>query len=305
MLWRAAMWAHNVEPPVCIGWIEAMSQRYGSTLLQSNMYHCREFLCAIGITTAFRMTEIDASFLTALVHPRRVSMNKQWTACSLCWLDSWDSIWHTSLMKWFFVPVILVPVGGVQERKTKRDLHVAACRSWIQFRDQVDQVDKDFEHAYTLLMQQKVNQTNCIQLMVQGVLASLFQCLAVFQFWLQFKRGRVWPSTLAAVLYRQCGHRNTYAGLWHLLLAGYAIKCQDQKIKKRIWSKKYEAMSLFWPHFSSWQSLEILSLSWRRVTSGERWIVYWIPTGEGGKVMQSQPLGRTFVKADDFRFASL
>ena len=129
-----------------------MSQRYGSVLLQSNMYHCREFLCAIGITTAFCMTEIDASFLTALVHPRRVSMNKQWTACGLCWLDSWDSIWHTSLMKWFFVPVILVPVGGVQERKTKRDLHVAACRSWIQFRDQVDQVDKDFEHAYTLLM---------------------------------------------------------------------------------------------------------------------------------------------------------
>lgn len=91
---------------------------------------------------------------------------------------------------------------------------------------------------YIAYMQHKVNQTNCIQLMVQGVLASLFQSLAVFQFWLQFKRGRVWPSTLAAVLCRQCGHRNTYAGLWHLLLAGYAIKCQDQKIKKRIWSKK-------------------------------------------------------------------
>ena len=253
------------------------------------------------------MTEIDASCLTALVHPRRVSMNKQWTACSLCWLDSWDSIWHTSLMKWFFVPVILVPVGGVQERKTKRDLHVAACRSWIQFRDQVDKVDKDFEFwacLYIAYMQRKVNQTNCIQLMVQGVLASLFQCLAVFQFCLQFKRGRVWPSTLAAVLYRQCGHRNTYAGLWHLLLAAYAIKCQDQKIKKRIWSKKiwsYEAMSFFWPHFSNWQSLEILAGS--PPARGESCIGYLLE--REGRLCNLSHLEEPLLKADDFGFASL
>lgn len=91
-LWHRPRCSHvgsnNVEPPVCIGWIEAMSQRYGTILLQSNMYHCREFLGAIGITTSVLYDWIDALFLAACVHPRSISMNKTMNSLrlTLTWL---------------------------------------------------------------------------------------------------------------------------------------------------------------------------------------------------------------------------
>ncbi len=204
------------------------------------------------------------------------------------YVDLTLEIWHTSLMKWFFVPVILVPVGRGQERKTKRDLQRLISISWSG--------GQGIEHAFTLLMQQKVNPTNCIQLRVHTrCFGKSFPVLCNFPILVTIQ---VWPSTLAAVLCRQCGHRNTYAGLWNLLLAGYAIKCQVQN------NQKEDLKQIIWSTHLSWQSLEILMAQGHLRREVNRVLdTYW--RGREGYAISATCYNLKVKSFDDFGFASL